>query len=79
MIMPVDLSRLELIDQLLQPIQKLIRTILPNFVEKHLKDPELREMVSRSIQSPRADTGLAIPGSAHHIPLRKKTSNQSPD
>jgi hypothetical protein len=48
-IMPVDLSRLDLIDQLLEPIQKLIRTILPNFVEKDLKDPEVREMVAAAV------------------------------
>jgi hypothetical protein len=49
MIMPVDLSRLELVDQLLQPIQKLIRTILPNFVEKDLKDPEVREIIVAAV------------------------------
>jgi hypothetical protein len=49
MIMPIDLSRLELIDQLLQPIQKLIRSILPNFVEKDLRDPEVRELIVAAV------------------------------
>jgi hypothetical protein len=48
-IMPFDLSRLELIDQLLGPIQKLIRTILPDFAEKDLKDPEVREIVVAAV------------------------------
>lgn len=47
--MPFDLSRLELIDQLLAPIQKLIRTILPDFVEKDLRDPEVREIVVAAV------------------------------
>jgi hypothetical protein len=49
MIMPVDLSRLKLIDQLLEPIQKLIRTILPDFVEKDLKDPEVRDLIVAAV------------------------------
>jgi hypothetical protein len=47
--MPVDLSRLKLIDQLLDPIQKLIRTILPDFVEKDLKDPEVRDVIVAAV------------------------------
>jgi hypothetical protein len=47
--MPVDLTRLELIDQLLEPIQKVIRTILPDFVEKDLNNPEVREIIVAAV------------------------------
>lgn len=43
--MPIELSRLKLIDQLLDPIQKLITGILPDFVEKDLKDPQVRDVI----------------------------------
>jgi hypothetical protein len=47
--MPVDFTRLKLIDQLLEPIQKVIRTILPDFAEKDLKDPEVREIIVAAV------------------------------
>jgi hypothetical protein len=47
--MAVDLSRLGLIDQLLEPIQRLIRTILPEFAEKNLRDPKVRELVVTAV------------------------------
>jgi hypothetical protein len=41
--MPLDISRLSLIDQLLGPIQKVIGAILPGFIKKDLNDPEVRD------------------------------------
>ena len=40
--MPLDITRLSLIDQLLGPIQKVIGAILPSFIKKDLNDPEVR-------------------------------------
>jgi hypothetical protein len=47
--MNINLSRLKLIDQ----IQSVIRTILPEFIEKNLRDPEIRKAIVLA-----ADTAL---------------------
>ena len=41
--MALDIKRLNLIDQLLGPIQRVIGIILPSFVKKDLNDPEVRD------------------------------------
>jgi hypothetical protein len=73
--MPVDLSRLILIERLIDPIQQLIRKILPNFVEENLERPEVREAIVVAV-----DTGLvanypgagAIPASLRRRIIRKQ-------
>jgi hypothetical protein len=43
--MPPDLSRLILIEKLIDPIQQLIRNLLPSFVEENLEKPQVREAI----------------------------------
>jgi len=49
--MSINLSRLNLIDRLLGPIQKLIRAILPDFIEKKLEDSEVRKTIVLAVDT----------------------------
>jgi hypothetical protein len=44
-----DLSRLNLIQQLIGPIQELIHRILPDFAEENLERPEVREAIVAAV------------------------------
>jgi hypothetical protein len=73
--MPLDLSRLILIERLIDPIQQLIRKVLPDFAEENLERPEVRERIVAAI-----DTALvtnypvagAIPASLRRRIIRKQ-------
>ena len=73
--MPLDITRLSLIDQLLRPIQLLIGAILPGFVKKDLNDPAVRNAIVTA-----ADTALvanqpaatAIPAEVRRKLIRKQ-------
>ena len=73
--MPIDLSRLILIERLLEPIQQLIRKLLPDFAEENLQKPEVRETIVAAV-----DTALvtnypfagAIPASLRRRIIRKQ-------
>jgi len=49
--MTIDLSRLDLIEGLLEPIQKLIRFVLPEFLERNLRDPEVRDTLTLAVDT----------------------------
>ena len=73
--MPIDLSRLILIERLIDPIQQLIRKLLPDFAEENLQKPEVRETIVAAV-----DTALvtnypvasAIPASLRRRIIRKQ-------
>ena len=73
--MPIDLSRLILIERLIDPIQQLIRKLLPDFAEEYLQKPEVRETIVAAV-----DTALvtnypvagAIPASLRRRIIRKQ-------
>jgi hypothetical protein len=73
--MPLDLSRLVLIERLIDPIQQLIRKLLPDFAEENLEKPEVREAIVMAV-----DTALvtnypvagAIPASLRRRIIRKQ-------
>jgi hypothetical protein len=45
--MKIDLSRLKLLDR----IQPLITAIMPEFIEKNLKDPEIRKAIVLAVDT----------------------------
>ena len=75
--MPIDFSRLILIERLIDPIQQLIRKLLSDFAEENLQKPEVRETIVAAV-----DTALvtnypvagAIPAS-----LRRRIIRKQPD
>jgi hypothetical protein len=74
-LMPIDLSRLNLIDQLLNPIQKLIRAILPDFIQKNLKDPEVRDAIVLAVDMAlvaQFPVAAAIPAALRQSIIRKQ-------
>jgi hypothetical protein len=80
--MPPDLSRLILIEKLIDPIQHLIRNLLPSFVEENLEKPQVREAIVVAV-----DTALvtnypvagAIPASFRRRIIRKQLDMISDD
>jgi hypothetical protein len=73
--MPLDITRLNLIDQLLGPIQRVIGIILPSFVKKDLNDPEVRNaLVSAADAALIANfpAAVAIPAQVREKLIRKQ-------
>ena len=73
--MKIDLSRLNLIDQLLKPIQKLIAATLPDFIEKNLKDPEVRKAIVLVVDTAlvaQFPIAVTIPASLRQTIIRKQ-------
>jgi hypothetical protein len=73
--MPLDLSRLNLIQQLIGPIQELIRRILPEFAEENLEKPEVREAIVAAVDKALVanyPVVAAIPASFRRKLIRKQ-------
>jgi len=73
--MPIDLSRLDLIEGLLEPIQKIIRLILPEFVERNLRDPEVRAALTLAVDAAlvaKYPLAAGIPTTARQTLIRKQ-------
>jgi hypothetical protein len=73
--MPLDLSRLNLIPQLIGPIQELIRRILPEFAEENLEKPEVREAIVVAVDKALVANypmAAAIPASFRRKIIRKQ-------
>ena len=73
--MPLDLSRLILIERLIDPIQQLIRKVLPDFAEENLERPEVRERIVAAIDAALVTNypvAGAIPASLRRRIIRKQ-------
>ena len=73
--MPLDLSRIILIERLIDPIQQLIRKVLPDFAEENLERPEVRERIVAAIDAALVTNypvAGAIPASLRRRIIRKQ-------